>query len=183
MKTYILPFAEPGAKIRLMFEDEAAFGRISEAARCWAPNGVRPIVPCQMVREYMQVYGAVEPETGDNFFIIAPKCNTEWTNVFLTELSRKYSNDYILLAMDRAGWHTSKGLAVPDNIRLIYIPPRTPEMNPIEQIWKEVRKRGFKNVLFHTIKCVIDKLCDTLNALTNETVISVTGRDWILQMF
>jgi len=70
MRTYILPLAEPDAKIRLMFMDEAAFGRISEPATCWAPYGVRPVVPCQMVREYTQVYGAIDPISGDDCFII-----------------------------------------------------------------------------------------------------------------
>ena len=108
MGCHILPFAEPDATIRLMFADEAAFGRISEPARCWAPNGVRPIVPCQMVREYVQVYGAVDPISGDNCFIIAPKCNTEGMNVFLEVLSKEFCSDYILLGVDNAGWHKSK---------------------------------------------------------------------------
>jgi len=96
MRCHILPFAEPDAKIRLMFADEAAFGRISEPARCWAPSGIRPVVPCQMVREYVQVYGAVDPISGDSCSIIAPKCNTEGMNVFLEALSKEFCNDYIL---------------------------------------------------------------------------------------
>lgn len=182
MRTYILPFAEPNAKIRIMFEDEAAFGRISEPAYCWAPSGIRPIVPCQMVREYMQVYGAVDPIAGDSCFIIAPRCNTDWMNIFLEELSKRYSQDYILLCMDNAGWHKSKGLKVPDNIRLFYIPPRTPEMNPIEQLWPELR-HDFANKLFETLSAVIDQLCISINSLTHDVISSVTCRDWIGYMF
>jgi putative transposase len=181
MNSHILPFAELGAKIRLFFMDEATFGRISEPSKCWAPNGIRPIVPCQMVREYMHVYGAVEPLTGEKFFIIAPKCNTEWTNAFLAELSKKYANDYILLPMDNASWHKSKTLTLPDNIRPFYLPPRTPEMNPIEQLWPEVR-HDFKNKLFNSIDLVVQQLCISLNSLSRDTVKSVTDREWILQM-
>jgi len=104
-------------------------------------------------------------------------------NVFLRELSAAYPKDYILLPLDNAAWHKSKTLKVPDNIRLFYLPPRTPEMNPIEQIWKEIRKRGFKNMLFHTLGKVIQQLCDTCNSLTNECVKSITGRKWIMSMF
>ena len=68
MRTHILPFTDPGAKIRLMFEDEASFGRISEVAQCWAPDGVRPLVPYHVVREHMQVFGAVDPIEGDSCF-------------------------------------------------------------------------------------------------------------------
>ena len=62
------------------------------------------------------------------------------------------------------------------------IPPYTPEMNPIEQIWKEIRKRGFKNEVFQTLEKVIDKLCDTICSLTPQIIKSITGRDWILSI-
>jgi len=136
-----------------------------------------------MVREYMYVFGAVDPYSGDDCFIIAPKCNTEWMNAYLDVLSKKFIDDYILLCVDNAGWHKSKGLKMPKNIKLIYLPPRTPEMNPIEQIWKEVRKRGFKNILFKTIEDVISKLCVSLNSLSPDCIKSITARDWILSMF
>jgi len=183
MRTYILPFAEPGTQIRLMFEDEAGFGRINDPSSCWAPSGVRPIVPCQIVREYVQVYGAVEPMTGDSCFVIAPKCNTECMNAFLSELSKQLGKDYALLCMDNAGWHKSKGLAIPDNVRLLYLPARTPEMNPIEQLWPQVRKDGFKNKLYHTLDHVVQQLCLSLNSISTALVISVTQRTWIVQMF
>jgi len=183
MRTYILPFAEPGTQIRLMFEDEAGFGRINEPSSCWAPRGIRPIVPCQIVREYVQTYGAIDPITGDNCFIVAPTCNTECMNAFLTELSKQLGIDYALVCLDNAGWHKSKGLVIPDNIRLFYLPARTPEMNPIEQLWSEVRKAGFKNRLYKTLGNVIDQLCISLNSISNRLVISISARSWILQMF
>ena len=182
MRTYILPFADPEAKIRIMFEDEAGFGRINEPSSCWAPEGIRPVVPCQMVREHVQVYGAVDPISGDDFFVIAPICNTAWTNEFLSELSKHLGIDYVLLCLDQASWHKSKDLTIPDNIRLFYILPRTPEMNPIEQLWPEVRK-DFKNKLFKTLDKVVDQLCNSLNSITNSIVKNITGRIWIKSMF
>jgi putative transposase len=183
MHSHILPFAESGAKIRIMFVDEAGFGRISDPAKCWAPDGIRPIVYHHHIREYRYAFGAVAPIDGEKFFLVLPNCNTECMNVFLRELSAAYPKDYILVPLDNAVWHKSKKLEIPDNIRLFYLPPRTPEMNPIEQIWKEIRKRGFKNTLFHTLDMVIERLCDTCNSLTNQCVKSITGRDWILSMF
>ncbi len=56
-------------------------------------------------------------------------------------------------------------------------------MNPIEQIWKEIRKRGFKNEVFHTLDKVIDRLSETIRSLTPEVIKSITGRSWILQLF
>ena len=166
-----------------MFEDEASFGRISEPSYCWCPRGVRPTVPCLRVREYVYVFGASDPIDGEFFSIVAPKCNTDWMNAFLSELSKTYPTDYILMPCDQAGWHKSKGLNTPENIELIYIPPRTPEMNPQEQIWKEVRKHGFKNTLIKTLDKVVDKLCDVLSHIDNSIVKSITGRAWITSMF
>ena len=182
MNCHILPFAEPDSKIRLMYTDEAGFGRISDLAQCWAPQGMRPTVYRHHIREYKYAYGAVDPIHGDSFFLILPNCDTDCMNVFLRELSAAFPKDYILLAADNAVWHKAKALEIPENIRLFYLPPRTPELNPIEQIWKEVRKRGFKNKIFRSLDKVVDQLCNTLNSLTNDCVKSITGRDWIVSM-
>jgi len=182
MKCHILPFAKQNAKIRLMFEDEAGFGRINKPKRCWCPKGARPVVPCQHIREYYYAYGAVEPQTGESLFLVLPNANTDCMNVFLQELSKAYAEDYILLIADRASWHRAKSLTTPDNIRIFHIPPYTPEMNPIEQIWKEIRKIGFKNEMFQTLDKVADRLCESVNSLSCDIVKSITGRDWLLSI-
>ena len=70
MSSHILPFSGPDAKIRLMFEDEAGFGRINKPRYCWCFPGLRPTVPCHYIREYRYVYEAVEPLTGESCFIV-----------------------------------------------------------------------------------------------------------------
>ena len=100
-------------------------------------------------------------------------------NYFLKELSKVYPEDQILLVCDSAGWHKSNGLIVPDNIKLLHIPPYTPEMNPIEQIWKQLRAMGFRNEVFKTLNHVLDRLCLTINQLTHVMVKSITNRAWI----
>lgn len=166
-----------------MFQDEAGFGRINKPKRCWAPKGTRPTVPCHHIREYRYAYGAVEAATGDSFFLVLPYTNTECMNVFLEGLSNEYPDDVLLVAADNAAWHRSKGLRVPGNVRFFFLPPYTPEMNPIEQIWKEIRKEGFRNEVFATLGKVVERLCETINSLTNKTIKSITGREWILSMF
>lgn len=163
-----------------MFQDEAGFGRINKPKYCWCEKGVRPLVPCHHIREYRYAFGAVEPLSGDSCFLVLPYCNTVCTNIFLQELSQQYTEDIVLLCCDGASWHKSNTLIVPENIVLFFIPPYTPEMNPIEQIWKEIRKRGFKNEIFSTLNKVIDRLCETIRSLSVETIRSITGRTWIL---
>lgn len=101
----------------------------------------------------------------------------------MNELSKTYTNDTIILVCDGAAWHKSKGLEVPDNIKLVYIPPYTPEMNPIEQIWREIRTQGFRNEVFTTLDKVVNRLCDTIKNLTPDIVKSITLRKWILNFF
>ena len=92
---------------------------------------------------------------------------------------KQYEQDEILLICDGAAWHKSISLNVPANIHLFYIPPYTPEMNPIEQIWTKIRKRGFKNVIFKSLDAVIDKICDVVNSLEHSTVSKITSRNWM----
>ena len=160
-----------------MFEDEAGFGRINKPRYCWCFPGFRPIVPCRHIREYRYAYGAVDPQEGESFFLVLPYCNTPCMNVFLHGLSEAFPNDFILLVADGAAWHKSKGLNIPANIEIFPLPPYTPEMNPIEQIWEIIRERGFKNQLFATLEKVIDNLCDTIVALSKGTIKSITGRN------
>jgi putative transposase len=169
--------------IRLMFQDEAGFGRINKPRYCWAKRGMRPSVPCHHIREYRYAYGAVEPFSGESFFLVLPYNNTDCMNLFLAELTKKYPNDYIILVLDGATWHRSGALCVPDNIELIYLPPATPEMNPIEQIWTWIRRHGFGNEIFKTLENVIDRLCETIRALSSDTVKSITSRQWIIDCF
>ena len=135
------------------------------------------------IREYVYAYGAIDPLNGDSSFIVAGGCNTEWTNLFLAELSKQFPDDYILLCGDNASWHKSKNLVIPDNIEFFFIPAATPEMNPIEQIWDEVKEKDFANYLFRTLDKVVDQLCISVNNLDSETIKSITGRDWILSTF
>ena len=166
-----------------MFEDEAGFGRINKPKYCWCFPGLRPTVPCHHIREYRYAYGAIEPLTGESFFLILPYSNTECMNIFLQELSETFSNDQILLACDSATWHRANALIVPENIHFFFLPPATPEMNPIEQIWKEIRKIGFRNEIFKSLKDVIDRLCDVICSLSPKTIKSISSRNWILECF
>ena len=163
-----------------MFQDEAGFGRINKPKYCWCQRGIRPSVPCHHIREYRYAYGAVEPQTGQSFFLVLPYCNTDCMNVFLRELSAAYPDDFILLVADGAIWHKSNGLEIPENLEIFALPPYTPEMNPIEQIWAWLRLHGFRNEVFSTLSKVVDRLCETICSLSIDTVQSITLRSWIL---
>jgi transposase len=141
-----------------MFADEARFGRMNRPRPCWAPQGIRPQVASQLVREYVYLYGAVSPKDGTCVYLIMPAPNTECFQIFLETLAKKYSRQLILLFVDGAGNHHSDELKVPDNIMLHLLPPYSPELNPQENLWDEIREKIFKNYALKSMEDVYAKL-------------------------
>ena len=102
-----------------MFQDEARFGRINEARRCWVPQGWRPEVPVQIVREYTYLFGATSPHDGVLDTLILPEVNADAMSLFLAEVAARHRQDCILMVLDGAGWHRARELTVPPNMRLM----------------------------------------------------------------
>lgn len=147
-----------GRRLRIMFADEARFGRMNRPRPCWAPTGTRPEVAAQLVREYIYLYGAVAPKDGICVYLIMPTSNTACFQAFLNVLARKFAWQDILLVLDGAPNHRCGDLAVPDNIKLLYLPPYSPELNPKENLWDEVREKIFKNYALKSMDAVLAKL-------------------------
>src|SRR5262249_17552485 len=141
-----------------MFGDEARFGRMNRPRPCWAPIGIRPEVACQLIREYVYLYGAVSPKDGTCIFLILPAPDTECFQIFLETLAKKYHTELILLFVDGAGNHCSDELEIPANIILHLLPPYSPELNPQENIWDEIREKIFKNYALKSMSDVNAKL-------------------------
>ena len=167
-----------------MFQDEAGFGRINKPKRCWCPKGCRPAVPCQHIREYTYAYAAVSPHDGEMVSLILPWVNAKCMSFFLAEVSRRFPEEHVLMIMDRAAWHTAKNLCIPHNIEIFSLLPHSPELNPTELIWDEVREKGFKNEVFNSLALVEDRLCHTLLDLENDTsrIQNIIGWDWIVSI-
>jgi transposase len=134
-----------------MFADEARFGRMNRIRPCWAPIGTRPEVAAQLIREYIYLYGAVSPEDGTCVYLIMPTSNTACFQAFLTVLAGRFVRQHILLVLDGAPNHRCGDLAVPNNITLLYLPPYSPELNPKENLWVEIREKIFKNYAGHPL--------------------------------
>jgi transposase len=129
---------------------------------CWVKASMIPSVARQMIREYVYAYSALSPQTGDCYSMISPYCNTEAMNEFLQQLSSHYNNYRIILILDKAGWHISHTLKIADNIKLLYLNPYSPEQNPVELLWREIRRKYFHNVIFQSLDEVETKLQQAL---------------------
>ena len=142
--------------------------RISQPRRAWAPPGMRPRSPRQIVREYTYVYAAVAPHEGKMTSLILPRADTAMMNLFLEHVAKTFQDSFIVMQVDQAGWHHAKDLQVPENIRLIPQPAYSPELNPAEHLWEHLREKHFPNVACASLDEVIDKLCVGLTQLEAE---------------
>lgn len=125
---------------------------------CWAPLGTRPAVAAQLIREYIYLYGAVSPKDGTSAYLIMPTANTASFQAFLQVLACRFVRQDILLVLDGAPNHRCGDLVVPRNITLLYLPPYSPELNPKENLWDEIREKIFKNYALKSMDAVRAKL-------------------------
>lgn len=117
----------------------------------WAKVGSRPPAIKQTQYDYLYVFTAVFPETGDASGLITPKVDTATMDAFLEHFSRELPPDvHAVLVLDRAGWHTAKSLKVPANVTLVHLPPKSPELNPVENLWHYLRSHYWSNRLYKT---------------------------------
>lgn len=155
--------------LKLFFEDEGRFGRSNIISSCWSPEGERAIVQKQIVRQYTYSYASVCPETGENHSLVLSGSSTDVMNYYLNDLSQYYKKYRIILCSNNAEWHKSSGLKVPENIVFLYLPPYSPQLNPVEHLWDYIREqKGFNNKIFNSIDEVIDSLAVALYEIGNE---------------
>ena len=170
--------------IRLMFQDEARFGRMARIRRCWAPAPLRPTVRNGYERQFTYVYGAVSPLQGQLDWNLSQKMNTEQMNGFLLQVSESHPKDFIVMVLDGASSHKSKELVVPENIRLLSLPGYSPELNPEEHIWDELREKVFPNMVLDDMDLVVKRLEEGMSGLASdaERIRSITAWPWIVSL-
>ena len=170
--------------MRLMFQDEARFGRRVRIRKCWACAPDRPVVSNGYEREFVYVYGAVSPLEGDLDWMICRQMNTVQMSAFLSQVSAAHPDEFIVRVVDGASSHVSKELVVPENVRLLRLPPYATELNPQEHIWDELREKEFPNRVFADLPGLTRQLESGLPRLaTNpESVRSITAWPWIVSL-
>jgi transposase len=164
-----------------MLEDEARFGRISDPRRAWAPPGVRPRVAARIVREYGYAYAAVSPHDRVLDSLVLPEVNADTMSLFLAEVARRPPREFIWMVLDGAGWHRAGDLVIPERMRLYPLPARSPELNPTEHVWDELREKWLINRLFDcqdAVDCQVQKGLAALEK-DRQRIASLTGFPWI----
>ena len=139
------------------------------------------MVGARLERKYLYAFSAVSPHDGVMDSLVLPWVNAETMSLFLAEVAERHSERFVVMVMDQAGWHLAGELVVPANMRLIFLPPYSPELNPAEHLWQSLREDCFANHVFADLDAVEGVLTKGLNALEANPyqVQSMTGFDWI----
>ena len=171
---------EPAA-IEVWFADEARIGQKNKITRRWAKRGTRPAAPSDQRTASTYIFGAICPALGKGAALVLPRCNTAAMNLHLAEIAQAIEpGAHAVLLVDQAGWHLSHRLIIPSNITIVPLPPKCPELNPVENIWQYMRGNWLSNRVFLSYTNIVDHCCDAWNKLIARpwTIMSVGLRDW-----
>lgn len=170
-----------GTPIEVWFMDEARVGQQGTLTRIWAKRGTRPRAVRDRRYTWTYLFGAVCPERGVGAAVVLPTVNVEAMNLHLAEISKRVATGaHAVLVLDKAGWHTSPKLCIPENISLLRLPAYAPELNPVENLWAFLRQNLLSHRVWDSYDAIVDACCHAWTALMSmpERVTSITTRAW-----
>jgi len=159
-------------------------GQKNKITRRWAKRGTRPSAPHDQRTASAYIFGAICPDKGKGAGLVLPFCNTEAMNLHLTEIAQAVApGAHAVLLMDQAGWHTTDKLDLPDNISIVPLPSKCPELNPVENIWQFMRDNWLSNRIFKSHDDIVDHCCQAWSKLIDRPwrIASIGQRQWAHQ--
>jgi transposase len=177
----VLPEGIDHNKVDIWFQDETRVGQRGTTTRIWAEKGTRPGTVQQQQFQSVYIFGAVCPRNDEAAGLVMPKADTEVTEIHLRMISDMVQDGHhALVVLDGASWHTTPKLKCPENISLLPLPPYSPELNPTEQVWEQLRHNSLSNRCFETYEAIVDACCEAWNFFTGITgsIKSLCSRKW-----
>jgi transposase len=161
-------------------QDEARIGQQGTLTRVWAERGSRPAALKQTEYEWAYLFAAVDPRTGRSSALIAPTVNTDYMNRHLAFIAQEAGPDaHVVLVLDQAGWHVARGLRVPPNLTLLFLPPYSPEHNGAERVWAYLRSHHLANRVYRDYDDLFAAIRLAWNSLDEQRLASLTRTGWI----
>jgi transposase len=167
------------SNLPIYFFDESRFGTHSKLGYGWFKTGERTEVKVKLGFKNFYLYGAVNVHTGKDFTLISPHVNTDCMNIWLQQFNRFLNGEEAILIMDGAGWHKSKDLIIPSNLKIVFLPPYSPQLNPVERLWKFIKDNTIKNKIFSTVESLTEEISEFICNLKAETVASICHLDYL----
>ncbi len=163
-----------------MSQDDSRFGLLTIRRRRLTACGVPPVGPVPHVFPWFYVYGAVEPTTGERFFLEWPYLKAANFQIFVDLFAEAFPDSLNLLVLDHSGAHTAQPLRLPANVGLVFLPPYGPELNPMERVWRDL-KDALAWLQFTNLEAHQDDIADLLQAYEAATRQSLTGYPYLVE--
>jgi transposase len=164
--------------VNLYCQDESRFGLFTRAGKGLTARGVKPVCPFQQVFQYTYLFGAYSPVDGEHFELELPHCSASTFQVFLDEFSAHRPDELKIMLLDNGAFHKARCLRWPANVRALFLPPYSPELNPAEKIWWRL-KRAFVNKTFKTLDHLSNFISEQVRSLTSTEIKSICRFDYI----
>ena len=163
----------------MWFYDESRFGTHSKIGHGWFRTGIRTPIKIKLGYKNFYLYSAASPKSGKEFTLLLPNVNIDCMNIFLREFEKVNGDRKIAIVMDGPGWHKSDKLIISENIRIIILPPYSPELNPVEKLWQYIKDHTIKNRIYKTLRELENAVCRFVNKLTPEIIKSICGVSYV----
>ena len=159
--------------IRVFSQDETRYGLLPVSRRRITRRGIKPVAEINLCYESVYLYGAVEPLTGERFFLEFSHLTSDCFQCFLEKFSEVFSESLNLLVLDNGRFHQAKSLKIPENVVLLFLPPYSPELNPIERLWQDIKAKLFTQT-YQTLETMQAKVTEILQDYSDEAITKLT---------
>jgi transposase len=166
--------------IKVFSQDESRFGLLPIRRRRITGKGVKPVGRVQHKFESFYLYGAVEPVTGESFFLELPRLNAQNFQVFINKFSSTYRGTLNIVVLDNGRFHSAQALRIPDNVVCVFLPCYSPELNPIERLWQDI-KVDMAWKVFDDIEDQQDYVAKLLNSYDAQKIHSLTAYPYFVR--
>lgn len=160
----------------VFFFDEARFGTHFKHGLGWFKRGSRTPVITKLGFKSFYLYSAINHQNGESYSLIMPSVNKNCMQIFINEFASTVS-DKTIIVMDQAGWH--KGLLIPKNLEIIFLPPYSPELNPVERLWQHIKDAVLKNKVYNDLDELENRVAEFVKNISKETIASVCNCKYI----
>ena len=169
-----LEHCSPGTPVKVFAQDESRVGLLPLIRRRITAGGGQPVATVTYQFRYFYLYGAVDPTTGDSFFLELPWLNTRAFQVWLAHFAETFPDSFNLLVLDNGAFHKAKAVQWPANVAPVFLPPYSPELNPIERLWRDLKDKLAEGVA-HTLDQLSEAVSHILPGDSPPVLQSLTG--------
>jgi transposase len=176
-----LPPQAQGKPLEIWFQDEARIGQQGTLTRVWARRGTRPQAPRDRRYDWAYLFGAICPGKAKTAAIVVPCANMDTMNAHFAAIAKAVARDaHAIIVLDGAGWHTGRRLKLPANISLLPLPPYSPELNPVENVWQYLRHNQLANRIYENYDDIVEACCDAWQKLASRPSLikTIGSRTW-----